>query len=679
MRNDTQIRKRRWRGEPLAARGQGLPSPKPAAPTSSSWARSDLVRGLVAGALLALVLVAAPAGTTWARGRATRHGRAGERPYASGWYVVVGVAPDDVLQVRAAPSPRARSIGMIRPETEKVLATGPGRLVGRSLWVEVEHDGRRGWVNGRFLDRSSPPGDRKASGERAPPAAIQPVGPGASSPLTPPALAIERAQASEESAIFGGTATPSPAAGTVDLAPAGAAGSGGVRPPPGAAGEDARRDQANLGAAPARLPSEEMLGESPMTIGGQFYLKAQAVALQTQAPRSWTFSAPTLLDVFLDARPSSRVRGFVLGRLSFDSMQTASRAPGTGGPGTAPAAAMNGGGRDVRAALDQLWLRFDLARTVFVTAGRQHVRWGTARFWAPTDLLHALKRDPLEPFDARTGTTMLKLHLPWERRSWNFYAYGITEGSGRAPTVADLAGAARAEFVRGTAELGLGGLIQRGHKPRVAADLSLGVGPFDLYGEMALRHGSEIDRVRLDPSVSLSTVAGVPLSQDDLARWLADRYPVYRTSGIRPQVTAGLSFTCAYGGNDTVVFGSEYFYNGLGYDTPAVYPGLIFPRPLSEPATFFYLGRHYGALFVSLPSPGSWNDTTFSLSTLANLSDRTAITRFDLSHLILTYLRVEAFAALHYGPRPGEFRLAIPDLARPPALIDLGIALRVGV
>ena len=63
--------------------------------------------------------------------------------------------------------------------------------------------------------------------------------------------------------------------------------------------------------------------------------------------------------------------------------------------------------------LCQMWLRFDIARTVCVTVGKQHSRWGTARFWTPTDFLHIRRRNPLDVFDARTGTgALLKLHLP---------------------------------------------------------------------------------------------------------------------------------------------------------------------------------------------------------------------------------------------------------------------------
>ena len=64
---------------------------------------------------------------------------------------------------------------------------------------------------------------------------------------------------------------------------------------------------------------------------------------------------------------------------------------------------------------------------------------------------------------------------------------------------------------------------------------------------------------------------------------------------------------------------------------------------------FFYIGRHYAALFLSLPAPYSWNYTTFTLSTLSNLSDMSFVSRVDYSVTLLTHLTLEDFI--------GTFRL----------------------
>jgi hypothetical protein len=345
-----------------------------------------------------------------------------------------------------------------------------------------------------------------------------------------------------------------------------------------------------------------------------------------------------------------------------------------------------------------MWLRFDIKHTVFVTAGRQHVRWGTARFWTPTDFLHIQHRNPLDVFDARTGTTMIKLHVPWEARGWNFYAYGLTEGADATPTASAVAGAARAEMVWDAAELGLGALAQRGHKPKLAADLSAGIWDLDFYGEVGLRFAQDIDRVRfdscLDPStLTLGTQPSGTIDQTALAQYFGPAvdklYPVAPGSGVKPQATGGVSYSIKYAANDVFTMGAEYFYNGLGYSDTAVYPGLILPhsQSLREPATFFYLGRHYAAVYASAPAPYSWDNTTFTLSNLANLSDHSGITRFDYSFILLTHLRFEAFTAVHWGNNHGEFRFGsdamnlggLPIPSRSPALFDFGVGLRASI
>jgi hypothetical protein len=490
--------------------------------------------------------------------------------------------------------------------------------------------------------------------------------------LATPAFAQEPRPAEED--LFGGDKkkeeAPAPVPEPEQTRPAPAES---LAPP--APGGDTR-DDAVLGVRDAAPKlSDDTPPDNPLIIGGQLYLRAQTSAQAETAPDDWSISSPSLVDGYFDARPNKRVRGFVLARMSFDptipqpftGVGGYDSGSGTGVMGATPPVA-----RGPQMSLDQMWLRFDLKHTVFITAGRQHVRWGTARVWNPTDFLHVVRRNPLAVFDARPGTSMLKLHVPWEAHGWNFYAYGITEGAG--PKIGDVAGAARAEVVLGTNELGLGALVQRNRKPKLAADLSAGFFDFDLYGELALRYGSEIDRLLYAPDAVLPPNATLPQVLDA-------RYPgVYRKSGIKPQVTGGFTYSRQYADKDVITVGGEYFYNSLGYDDAGVYPGL-FARSnmLSEPPQFFYLGRHYAALFLLVPAPYSWDLSTFSVSALGNLSDRSFITRLDYSLTLLTHLRFEAFAAVHYGKENGEFRLGNSELNLKPGLLDLGVALRVSL
>ncbi len=530
-----------------------------------------------------------------------------------------------------------------------------------------------------------------------------------------------------ESDLFGGGAPAGPPsaatpagtanAGTapVTVAPAGSAPAPVVAPPappaaaaessaPGASGAPTRDSQI-LGSGETPMFTEETAPEDPLKIGGQIYLRAQTTASKGQSPNNWAFSSPSLLDVYLDARPNDRVRGFVLGRMIYDPTLPTS-ASSSESIGTMSATGSTSGSQPLSSLfqqatsgptvyLDQAWLNFDIAHTVFVTAGKQHVRWGTGHFWAPTDFLHLRPRNPLDVFDARTGTTMLKLHLPIESQAWNFYGYVLTENSTPTPTVGSIAAAGRAEFVLGPSELGLGAVAQRDHKAKLAADLSFGVGDFDFYGEAGLRSGGEIDRVSYDPNAVAPGAATPPPYEnpDDAARAALEQvvdayYPVYRSEGYKAQVVGGASYSRKYNDNDMFTVGAEYFYNGLGYASPTAYPGLVLPHStsLNDSANFFYLGRQYAALYITFPAPYSLDNHTFTLSTLGNLSDRSFITRFDYSLIALTHLRFEAFASAHYGNANGEFRFGVShlnlgglDFNLPPALFDLGLALRIAI
>jgi hypothetical protein len=270
-------------------------------------------------------------------------------------------------------------------------------------------------------------------------------------------------------------------------------------------------------------------------------------------------------------------------------------------------------------------------------------------------------------------------------------------GGDRSGTLAGIPLAGRLEAVLGTVELGVDALAGAGAPPRYGIDLSAGVWEHDLYGEAAIGGARPRWRVR-DPAAPVVAEPG------------AGRYELVDAAGASPRVTLGGSWSHRYSDEDAVTFGAEWFWQESGYDSKDAYaflalgaPALAAPFDPANPAstsllrqdpsafTSFQLGRQYAGAFAVLPSPGAWNDTTFTLSVLGNLSDRSFVARLDHSVLLLTYLRLETFAAVHFGHAGGEFRLdlAIPDLGpffavpaglvtqRP--LVDLGVALRVSL
>ncbi len=464
-----------------------------------------------------------------------------------------------------------------------------------------------------------------------------------------------------EQDMFGGGATPpaAPAAAspaTTSPAPPAPAD---AKPnePPAASTEGTSRDQDILGKGDeTKFLSDFVAPENPLQIGGQLYLRAQTTASAHQNPGDWSLSAPSLLDLYLDARPNPRVRAFILGRMAYDptlppngtTMNTAGADTNGALAGTTTPTGFStfSNTRGPSSLLDQMWIRFDILQKVFVTTGKQHVHFGTGRFWQPTDYLHPVKRNPLDVFDARGGVTMIKVNVPWEAQGWNFSAFGVTEDPNAATnTIGKVAGAARAEVVLAGVELGADIFAHKGERPRYGFDFSTGIWDFDVYGEMALRPGG--DFLHYDPA--LMTVG---------------TYTGYET-----QIVGGINYSRKYNDNDAWTVGAEYFYNHPGYSSASVYPQALQyavsnPNAVPNPFAlfpFFYLGQHYAALFASFPAPYSWNYTTFTFSTLGNLSDKSFISRVDYSVTVLTHLSFEAFVGVHYGNVGGEFRFELPS------------------
>ncbi len=486
-----------------------------------------------------------------------------------------------------------------------------------------------------------------------------------------------------------GAPPAAPQAPPAQSAPAAAQPAAATPPPAAAPGADPRAEEL-LGGARREVPTGrwERGQEDALAVGGLLYLRGTASWSRGVPPADWPVSAPSILDAYLDARPNDRVRAFALGRLFHDPTVATQGLDPAGRPVTRP---------QTRAVLDQLFVNFDLGRTVFVTAGKQHVKWGTGRFWNPGDFLHPVRRDPLAQLDDRTGVTMVRAHLPWEARGWNLYAValledlaGDTSGAAEGPrpgTAGKVGGAARAEVVLGGAELAMSAAAQRGHAPRFGLDGSFALWELDLKGELTLTKGRDVPAFRATGE-DVATLAG----------W--ERDPVDR---ITPQVVLGASWSWKYSDEDALTLGGEWFHNGAGYDDAHVYPVLLAspyahllatPRPFAyDPRvafTPFYLGRQYAGVFLTAPRPGPWNDTTLTASALANLSDGSGLVRLDHAVVLNTYLTLETYLAGHLGKRGGEFRFGLdvpgqplpiggstPPLSLPTPVLDAGVALRV--
>ncbi len=422
------------------------------------------------------------------------------------------------------------------------------------------------------------------------------------------------------------------------------------------------RDSDQLGSGPlvSKFDTAEAVSD-PLKIGGSLLMFAQGYFQETRPFLDGSLSAPMILDVYLDGRPSDRLRAFVNGRLQFDptfpagdgssNTTNASQATGTF-VGLTPATRAN-----PSVFLDQLWLRFDIARKVYLTIGRQKIRWGVSRIWYPTDFLNSRPRDAFNPFDVRLGVNAVKVHVPVESLGWNFYAYGLLDGvnvTSSGLKLHQLGGAVRGEFVIGPAEIGIGGVWQEGRRQRYAVDVSTALGPFDLYAEAAFRDGQDF--------ALFSYPDG--LTEDNLLANVGN-ITAKASPRVVVQASGGASFQFNYTDKNFAIVAVEYFYNPVGYESPVGYQVQTFaPAVLGKTldpsqSVALYQGKHnLGVTLVSPGVPGAdW--ITVSLSNVIIMNDPAAITRLDVIFRVLNFLSVQAFASVFYGQPGGQLRFKL--------------------
>ncbi len=495
--------------------------------------------------------------------------------------------------------------------------------------------------------------------------------------------------------------------------------------PDAGAGNDNRDLTALAGTSQSKFDTAEVKSD-PLKIGANLNMFGQALLQEGQAFAKEPVSLPMLLEAYLDGRPTDRLRAYGVARLQYDPSRPAATATTNTSTMTSMTDMMNMGltlpgvstigltgttAQNPSVALDQLWLRFDIARTVYLTVGRQKVRWGTARVWYPTDFLNSQPRDPFNPFDVRLGVNMVKVHVPIEKLGWNFYGYGLFDNIGTGNnqlTLGNLGGALRAEFVVWQAELGVGAVWMNGRRPRYGVDLSLPVGPFDVYGEVALRDGRDFvlthapSDTKFQSFIDAAQKAGLrnALGGEDFISAYADELSKFdvnigRGTGLYAQVSGGLSWQFNYTEKNLGILALEYFYNPAGYTNPIEYQAGLFiaqgiyqlsPDPVQRIP--LYAGRHYLALIASAPGIPQFPWISVSATNLLNLNDVSGLVRADVTFRVLTYLNVQAFAAVFYGQKGGELRFTLPTelesqlpagTSFKPSIAQLGVLLRLSI
>jgi len=284
----------------------------------------------------------------------------------------------------------------------------------------------------------------------------------------------------------------------------------------------------------------------------------------------------------------------------------------------------------------ELYTDFSTKDIAFFRFGKHTVKWGTGYFYSPADVINISRIDPQKPTEDREGPVSLRTHIVIPKTQYNIWLYLLPDTETFKPQYT--AGAAKAEFVFGDWELGVGGWYRYEKAPRFITTLSGSIaGKVAVFAEGVFAWGSDYTYYRDDDALTPYTVKNKPFFQ----------------------ATLGGSYSNA---DSHTMLAFQYYYNGFGYtnsraadriaDSAAdalnnknfTDPGVKEILEKSrEVAAMGNRGQHYIAFTVSQNKIGT-EDLT------ANLFQQFAITELEgLTTLSLNW-KIFKFVQMSTGP-----------------------------
>ena len=284
----------------------------------------------------------------------------------------------------------------------------------------------------------------------------------------------------------------------------------------------------------------------------------------------------------------------------------------------------------------EMYTDFSTKDIAFFRFGKHTVKWGTGYFYSPADVINISRIDPQKPTADREGPVSLRTHIVIPKTQYNIWLYLLPDTETFKPQYT--AGAAKAEFVFGDWELGVGGWYRYEKAPRLITTLSGSIaGKVAVFAEGVFAWGSDYTYYRDDDALTPYTVKNKPFFQ----------------------ATLGGSYSNA---DSHTMLAFQYYYNGFGYtnsraadriaDSAAdalnnknfTDPGVKEILEKSrEVAAMGNRGQHYIAFTVSQNKIGT-EDLT------ANLFQQFAITELEgLTTLSLNW-KIFKFVQMSTGP-----------------------------
>ena len=278
----------------------------------------------------------------------------------------------------------------------------------------------------------------------------------------------------------------------------------------------------------------------------------------------------------------------------------------------------------------ELYTDFSVKDTAFFRFGKHTVKWGTGYFYSPADVINLSRIDPQKPTEDREGPVSLRTHIVIPKTQYNIWLYLLPDTTYFKPQ--HTAAAAKAEFVFGDWELGLGGWYRYEKAPRFITTLSGSIaGKVAVFAEGVFAWGSDYTYHRNDSTFSEYTEKNKPFFQATLGGAYSNA-----------KSHTSLSF--------------QYYYNGFGYKKDTGVANAASQRyaasnqmdksareALQNIYTMGNRGQHYIALTLSQNKIG-----TEKLS--ADLFQQFAITELEgLTTLSLNW-KIYKFIQMSTGP-----------------------------
>ena len=379
--------------------------------------------------------------------------------------------------------------------------------------------------------------------------------------------------------------------------------------------------------APARETGtridEGLLIAESVEIGGRYVFTVEATAIWDDAftaepryrdPDEVSMSTALSSRLFLDARPARDFRVFGQMTVSYPFETGDSR-----------------GLQDVFM-VEELFSDFTWSDALFFRAGLQTLNWGVGTFYSPANLLRPGLAGPMDPDARQSGTIALRASIPIRVNHADAYLlFPATVDSQPLHTGA----AARVEFVIGDGEVALGGRYQRDTSPAAMIVVTRSVGDFDVFGEGMLRYGS--DRTFVEEA---GPFPGLSVRRVD------DELFASAMAGIRYAYTPA-------GAGWSVAAMAEYFYNGEGYDDPAIITdnpaaiGALLGAGEITGDDLATTGKHYSALSAATDLFGT--NLNIAVVWLHNYTDRSALLVPSLSVTLLDHFALTLRTPVNLG------------------------------